>query len=207
MRNKFSILPIEFSSSWQVAALLALVIFLPRALHAEAETARAVFAGGCFWCMEEPFDNLDGVLQTTSGYTGGDLANPSYDEVASGRTRHIEAVQIEFDPARVSYGKILDVFWRNIDPLDDGGQFCDRGYQYSSAIFYSSANQEELALESKRSISTRFDDSIVTRVVPLTRFYAAEDYHQNYYEKNPIRYNFYRFNCGRDGRLDYLWEE
>lgn len=207
MKNSISICAVNFSSLWQIVALLALVIGIPRSLNAETATASATFAGGCFWCMEKPFDELDGVLRTTSGYTGGELANPSYEDVASGRTGHIEAVQIDFYPARVSYGELLDVFWRNIDPLDDGGQFCDRGHQYSSAIFYASETQKELALESKRSISTRFSDSIATRVLPLSSFYAAEEYHQDYYDKNPIRYKFYRFNCGRDRRLDQLWEE
>ncbi len=205
MRSAYHYL--QITGVLRIGLLLALLFAGSRVLHAEAETgvAKAIFAGGCFWCMEKPFDDLDGVLETTSGYTGGEIVDPSYEEVASGRTGHIEAVQVEYDPSKVSYGELLDVFWRNIDPLDGGGQFCDRGQQYSSAIFYGNANQEKLALESKQSISTQFEDSIATEVVPLSRFFAAEEYHQNYYKKNPLRYKFYRFNCRRDNRLNELW--
>lgn len=187
---------------------ITLVIFIAGfgQTNAEESLAKAVFAGGCFWCMEPPYDEIEGVLKTTSGYTGGELPNPSYDLVASGRTAHIESVQIEYDPERISYKQLLEVFWKNIDPLDAGGQFCDRGNQYTSAIFFSNADQQDHALKSKQTYIKRFDEPIATKVEPLTIFYPAEEYHQNYYKKNPIRYKFYRLNCGRDSRLEELWE-
>jgi len=174
-------------------------------LNAETASAKATFAGGCFWCMEKPFDDIDGVLMTTSGYTGGELPDPSYEEVSSGRTGHIEVVQVEYDPSKVTYAQLLDVFWKNVDPFDAGGQFCDRGQQYISAVFYSNTTQQTLALEAKKSISDEFNKSVKTKIEPLTLFYPAEAYHQNYYEENPIRYKFYRFNCQRDDRLNELW--
>jgi peptide-methionine (S)-S-oxide reductase len=177
--------------------------------QSDGGSAVATFAGGCFWCMEQPFDELDGVVSTTSGYTGGDRPNPTYEQVSRGGTGHIEAVQIVYDPAVVSYERLLEVFWRNVDPLDAGGQFCDRGDQYATAIFYHSEQQRrdaeasKLALERKQILTGK----IVTEIVPAEEFYPAEDYHQDYYERNPIRYNFYRFTCGRDGRLEELWGE
>ncbi|MDN5849615.1 MAG: peptide-methionine (S)-S-oxide reductase MsrA [Nitrococcus sp.] len=169
--------------------------------------ATATFAGGCFWCMEPPFDKLDGVKSTTSGYTGGHLKNPTYEQVSGGDTGHAEAIRIIYDPTKVSYQKLLDVFWHNIDPLDAGGAFCDRGDQYRSAIFYHTAAQKRLAEASRNKLeaSGRFKEPIVTEIVPAGPFYAAEAYHQNYYRKNPIRYKFYRFTCGRDRRLQELW--
>ena len=169
----------------------------------------ATFAGGCFWCMEPPFDTLDGVVSTTSGYTGGHQKNPAYAEVSAGRTGHAEAVEVLYDPARISYAQLLEVFWRNIDPLTRDRQFCDTGSQYRSAIFYHDADQERLARESKERLdrSRRFTDPIVTQVAPASAFYAAEDYHQDYYLKNPLRYKFYRYRCGRDKRLTQLWGE
>jgi peptide-methionine (S)-S-oxide reductase len=171
--------------------------------------ALATFAGGCFWCMEPPYDKLDGVLATTSGYTGGDQADPTYQEVSAGGTGHAEAVQITYDPAKVSYQKLLEVFWRNVDPLDAGGQFCDRGDQYRTAIFVHDETQRQLAEDSKQALvdSGRFEQPIVTEVVAAGPFYPAEEYHQDYYEKNPLRYKFYRWNCGRDQRLAELWGE
>jgi len=171
--------------------------------------ALATFAGGCFWCMEPPYDKLDGVLATTSGYTGGDKADPTYQEVSAGGTGHAEAVQITYDPAKVSYQELLEVFWRNVDPLDAGGQFCDRGDQYRTAIFVHDATQRGLAEDSKQALvdSGRFEQPIVTEIVAAGPFYPAEDYHQDYYEKNPLRYKFYRWNCGRDQRLAELWGE
>jgi peptide-methionine (S)-S-oxide reductase len=171
--------------------------------------ALATFAGGCFWCMEPPYDKLDGVLATTSGYTGGDKADPTYQEVSAGGTGHAEAVQITYDPAKVSYQELLEVFWRNVDPLDPGGQFCDRGDQYRTAIFVHDETQRELAEDSKQALvnSGRFEQPIVTEIVAAGPFYPAEDYHQDYYEKNPLRYKFYRWNCGRDQRLAELWGE
>ena len=169
--------------------------------------AKATFAGGCFWCMEPPFDKLDGVISTTSGYTGGERRHPTYGDVSSGRTAHAEAVEVVYDPAKTTYAQLLDVFWRNIDPLTRNRQFCDHGAQYRTAIFFQDAEQERLARESKRRIeeSDRFADPIVTQIVEAGEFWAAEDYHQDYYMTNPLRYKLYRFSCGRDRRLDELW--
>jgi peptide-methionine (S)-S-oxide reductase len=169
--------------------------------------AVATFAGGCFWCMEPPYDKLDGVLATTSGYTGGSKVDPTYHEVSAGGTGHAEAVQVTYDPAKVTYEQLLDVYWHNVDPLDPGGQFCDRGEQYRTAIFVHDEEQRRLAEQSKQGLEGRFERPIVTEIVPASTFYPAEDYHQNYYEKNPIRYKFYRWNCGRDQRLAELWGE
>jgi peptide-methionine (S)-S-oxide reductase len=177
--------------------------------QSDAETAVATFAGGCFWCMEPPFDKLDGVISTTSGYTGGHVENPTYEQVSAGGTGHAESVRVVYDPSVVSYEKLLDVFWHNVDPLDAGGQFCDRGDQYRSEIFYHSQKQKALAEASLETLreSGALDGKVVTRIEPAGPFYSAEDYHQNYYEKNPIRYKFYRYLCGRDGRLDALWPD
>ncbi|HUO81406.1 MAG TPA: peptide-methionine (S)-S-oxide reductase MsrA [Gammaproteobacteria bacterium] len=174
---------------------------------AERQPAAAIFAGGCFWCMEPPFDGIEGVLSTTSGYTGGEVENPSYGDVSAGGTGHLEAVLVEYDPARIGYHELLDVFWRNIDPLDDGGQFCDRGSSYRSAIFYADEQQKRLAGQSKTALEAagRFEKPIVTRILPASEFYPAETYHQNYYRENPLRYKFYRYRCGRDDRLEELW--
>ena len=174
-----------------------------------SSTESAVFAGGCFWCMEPPFDKLDGVVSTTSGYIGGHVEEPTYKQVVGGRTGHAEAVQVVYDPARVSYQELLDVFWRNVDPVDARGQFCDKGDQYRSAVFYEGDDQKRAAEESKVSLeaSGRFQEPIVTEIVPATTFYPAEDYHQDYYLKNPLRYKYYRFGCGRDRRLKKLWED
>lgn len=174
---------------------------------AQGKTASAIFAGGCFWCMEKPFDELPGVTATTSGYTGGKLANPTYEQVSTGNTGHIEAVRVDYDPSIVSYATLVDMFWPNVDPLDDRGQFCDKGYQYTSAIFYGSGEEKAIAEASKQALekSGRLGGPIATRIVPATEFYDAEDYHQNYYEKNPIRYRFYRSGCGRDARLETVW--
>ncbi len=167
----------------------------------------ATFAGGCFWCMEPPFDKLDGVVSVTSGYTGGNKKNPTYEEVSAGGTGHAESVQIVFDPARVSYEKLLDVFWHNVDPTVKDRQFCDVGHQYRTAIFYHTESQRQLALKSKEGLGKTkpFKEPIVTEITPATEFYPAEEYHQHYYKKNPLRYKFYRTNCGRDKRLKELW--
>ena len=169
---------------------------------------KAVFAGGCFWCMEPPFEKLDGVKEVISGYTGGQKDNPTYEEVSAGTTGHMEAVEVMYDPSRVSYEKLLEVFWRQIDPTDPGGQFVDRGTSYLSAIFYRSEEQKRLAEESKDKLgkSGIFHKPIVTEVRPASRFYPAEEYHQDYYKKNPVRYKFYRFNSGRDQYLKKVWE-
>jgi peptide-methionine (S)-S-oxide reductase len=164
----------------------------------------ATFAGGCFWCMEGPFDSLPGVVSVTVGYTGGHVKNPSYEEVSAGGTGHRESVQIVYDPTRISYAKLLDVFWHNIDPADNEGQFCDKGPQYRSAIFYHDATQKRLAEESKAAVEKRLGRGF-TDILPASEFWRAEEYHQHYYKKNPVRYHFYRFNCGRDQRLAKLW--
>lgn len=167
----------------------------------------ATFAGGCFWCMEGPFDKLEGVHATTSGYTGGHVADPSYREVSSGNTGHAEAVQIVYDSTVISYSKLLEIFWRNIDPTQANGQFCDIGSQYRSAIFYHNKRQQRLAAKTKQDLSqsNRFDDPIVTAIEPMGEFYVAEDYHQNFYKTHPTRYKQYRQACGRDRRLEELW--
>jgi peptide-methionine (S)-S-oxide reductase len=186
-------------------AALLLAITVPRA-HGEPP-AIATFAGGCFWCMQPPFDALGGVISTTVGYTGGHTKNPTYEEVESGDTGHAETIQITYDPNKISYAKLLDVFWHNIDPLTANGQFCDHGTQYRSAIFYHNDEQKRLAEESKKALeaSGRFHQPIVTAIVPASEFYPAEDDHQKYYLKNPIRYHYYRYRCGRDQRLEKLW--
>jgi peptide-methionine (S)-S-oxide reductase len=190
---------------------LALSLWLGLVAGAAAEgvppqaTAKATFAGGCFWCVEADFDKVEGVISTTSGYIGGRSANPSYEEVSRGGTGHAEAVEIVYDPAKVSYEKLLDVFWHNIDPLAKDRQFCDHGDQYRSAIFYHGQEQRALAEASKAQVAKRFKQPIQTEIVAAEPFYKAEEYHQDYYKKNPIRYRFYRFNCGRDARLEELW--
>ena len=168
---------------------------------------KATFAGGCFWCMEPPFDRLEGVKSVVSGYTGGYKKNPTYEEVSSGSTGHAEAVEITYDPAGISYQKLLDVFWHNIDPTAKDRQFCDVGSQYRTAIYYHNAEQKRLAEASKKAFeeSKRFRGPIYTEVTAATTFYPAEEYHQKYYQKNPVRYKLYRFNCGRDQRLRELW--
>lgn len=174
---------------------------------AAAKTAKATFAGGCFWCMEAPFDKLDGVISTTSGYIGGKTVNPTYEQVSAGTTGHTEAVQVVYDPARVSYEKLLEVFWRNIDPTVKDRQFCDAGSQYRSGIFYHDAEQKRLADASRAALMKNkpFAGDIVTEITQASTFYPAEDYHQDYYRKNPVKYNFYRSGCGRDARLKQLW--
>ena len=189
-------------------ALLASLIALLALAPAQAQTrAVAIFAGGCFWCMEPPFDKLDGVLATTSGYIGGTKADPTYEQVTSGRTGHYEALQVEYDPARVSYQQLLDVFWRNIDPLDASGQFCDKGPQYRSGIFALDDSQRAAAEASRAALekSGKLPGRIVTEILPAAKFYPAEAYHQDYYRKNSASYTYYRWSCGRDRRLEKLW--
>jgi methionine-S-sulfoxide reductase len=173
------------------------------------DAARATFAGGCFWCMEPPFDKIAGVYSTTSGYAGGKEKNPSYRQVSSGGTGHTEVIQVAYDPKRVTYEALLEVFWRNIDPLDGGGQFCDRGSQYRTAIFYEGEAQKRAAEASKRRLeeSGRLPGKIATEITRLEAFYPAEDYHQDFYKKSPVRYASYRAGCGRDRRLKQLWGE
>jgi peptide-methionine (S)-S-oxide reductase len=173
----------------------------------KAAVAKATFAGGCFWCMEPPYDKLTGVISTTSGYIGGQKPNPTYEEVSSGRTGHAEAVQVVYDPKKVSYEQLLDVFWHNIDPTVKNQQFCDVGSQYRTGIFYHDDEQRRLAEASKAALekSKPFKAPIVTEITRAGEFYPAEEYHQDYYLKNPVRYKFYRNGCGRDARLEQLW--
>jgi peptide-methionine (S)-S-oxide reductase len=170
---------------------------------------KATFAGGCFWCMEPPFDSVDGVTSTTSGYIGGHKDDPTYEEVSAGGTGHTEAIEIVFDPAKVGYAELLEVFWRNIDPTTANRQFCDVGSQYRTGVFYHDEEQKKLAEQSRARIddSGALPSAIVTEIVEAGPFYPAEDYHQDYYKKNPIRYKFYRNGCGRDDRLEQLWGE
>jgi peptide-methionine (S)-S-oxide reductase len=194
-------------------ALIFCILVFPLALvaagtvEAAGKIEKATFAGGCFWCMEHPFDALPGVLSVTSGYTGGQKKDPTYQEVSAGGTGHAEAVQIVYEPSKITYGKLLDVFWHNIDPTTKDRQFCDSGHQYRSAIFYHSEEQHRAALQSKEALEKAkpFREPIVTEIVPAGVFYPAEEYHQHYYKKNPIRYWYYRNGCGRDQRLKELW--
>lgn len=193
--------------------LVATVLFAVSGLAAAqgsdvGRLATATFAGGCFWCMEPPYDELDGVISTTSGYTDGQTENPTYKEVSSGKTGHTEAVQVVYDPEKVSFERLVDVFWRNIDPTDAGGQFCDRGSPYRPALFYHDEAQRAVAERSLAELeaSKPFKEPIVTPIVAASTFYPAEEYHQDYYLKNPIRYKYYRNGCGRDRRLKELWD-
>ena len=173
------------------------------------DRASAVFAGGCFWCEETAFEGVPGVISVTSGYTGGQKKNPTYEEVSAGGTGHAESVEVVYDPTKISYGKLIDIFWHNVDPFQANGQFCDHGTQYRSAIFYKDDAQRKVAEESKRRLEQdpRFAGKIVTQIVPASTFYPAEDYHQDYYKKNPVRYHMYRTGCGRDARLKAIWGE
>jgi peptide-methionine (S)-S-oxide reductase len=202
-----------------VVASLALgsIASAQTAAQTAVKTEKAVFAGGCFWCMEPPFDVINGVVSTTSGYIGGKKDSPTYQEVSAGTTGHTEAVEIVYDPAKVSYKQLLEVFWVNIDPVTKDQQFCDAGSQYRSGIFYVNEEQKKLALESKDVLNkgqaygtakpVGFSNGVVTEVTQATKFWPAETYHQDYYVKNPIRYKGYRYNCGRDARLKSLWGE
>ena len=174
-----------------------------------AEVEKAVFAGGCFWCMEAPFEKLKGVQSVVSGYVGGKKKNPTYKEVSSGSSGHVEAVQVTFDNKVIPYDELLKIYWKNIDPLDPNGQFCDKGEQYQSGIFFLNNQQKDAAEKSlfDHQKESRFEGKkIVTSIKPASSFYEAEDYHQDYYKKNPIRYKFYRYNCGRDKRLEEVWK-
>jgi peptide-methionine (S)-S-oxide reductase len=190
-------------TKWIIGSLFAALT----ATCVVAAEAVATFAGGCFWCMEPPYDKLHGVKSTVSGYMGGDIKNPTYEQVSRGGSGHAEVVQVTYDPDVVSYEKLLEVFWRNVDPFDAGGQFCDRGDSYRTAIFYHTQAQERAARASKERLedSRRFAQPVVTGITEAGEFYPAEDYHQNYYEKNPVRYKYYRWQCGRDDRLEEIW--
>ena len=204
-------------NNWLRAGRLSALLMLAGGLYTElgmanatpgvAGTAVATFAGGCFWCMEPPYDKLDGVKSTISGYIGGHKDNPTYHEVSAGNTGHAEVVQVTYDPTQVSYEKLLEVFWRNVDPTTLDRQFCDGGSQYRTAVFYHDEEQHRLANGSKVALESNkpFTAPIVTEIAPATTFYPAADYHQDYYRINPLRYKFYRFNCGRDKRLNELW--
>lgn len=177
----------------------------PASRPASGQRATAVFAGGCFWCTESDFDKVPGVIATTSGYTGGKLANPTYEQVSAGNTGHIESVRVTYDPAKVSYAQLAAHFMRTIDPLDAGGSFCDRGYQYRSAFFVANAEQRQVAQAIRTRAQQQLKKPIATLVLPASTFTPAEEYHQDYYKKNPIRYRFYRSRCGRDARLAEIW--
>ncbi len=194
----------RFLSLATVVAFVMSISVFPDRLEA-SETA--ILAGGCFWCVEADFDKVEGVISTTSGYTGGHLENPTYKQVSAGGTGHVEAVKIEFDPAKISYSQLLDIFWRTIDPTVKDRQFCDYGSQYRSEIFYLNEEQKALAEKSKAELEKTkpFKEPIVTAITPASTFYPAEEYHQDYHNKNPIRYKYYRWGCGRDKRLEELW--
>ncbi len=190
------------------AALLALAASVPSTqAFAQGPTAKATFAGGCFWCVESDFDKVPGVISTTSGYIGGTVANPTYQQVSAKTTGHAEAVEIVFDPSKVSYAQLVEKFWRTIDPTTKDRQFCDAGSPYRTAIFTHDAAQAAAVQASLAALekSKPFKEAIVTQIVPAGPFYVAEDYHQDYYKKNPVRYNYYRTSCGRDARLEQLW--
>jgi peptide-methionine (S)-S-oxide reductase len=165
----------------------------------------ATFAGGCFWCMEPAFDKLDGVISTTSGYTGGRTKNPTYEQVTTGKTGHIESMQVRFDPSRVSYEELVWLFWHNVDPTQVNGQFCDKGNQYRTVIFVHNQDQQQIAQSTQKLVGDELGKRIATQIVAAGRFYPAEDFHQDYYRKNPTKYKFYRWNCGRDARLKVVW--
>ncbi len=197
----------RFTNAAVLLLLGGLVVWSPSGVIDAAAPAKAYFAGGCFWCMEEVFENVDGVIAVVSGYMDGTVVNPTYEQVSAGQTGHAESVEVSYDPAKVSYQQLLDAFWRNVDPLTPNAQFCDHGSQYRSAVFYGSDEGKRLAEESKRAIeqSKRFSHPIVTQLTKASVFYPAEDYHQDFHKKNPIRYKYYKFNCGRAQRLEALW--
>jgi len=200
------------ASRWllaQLALMAGIVAALAQATPPDADTrvAVATFAGGCFWCVEEAFEKVPGVIRAVSGYTGGTVDRPTYEEVSSKSTGHYEAVQVTFDPTKVSYAQLVDWFWRNIDPFDADGQFCDKGSPYHTAIFTHDAEQQRTAEESKQALeaSGRFKERIATKILPAEPFWVAEDYHQDYYKKNPHRYSYYKTACGRARRLEQIW--
>lgn len=196
---------------------LAAVLAVPAAMSAHARTdgiraagedlATAVFAGGCFWCVEEAFDKVEGVVETTSGFAGGTVADPTYEQVSAGGTGHAEVVRVRYDPDAVSYSRLLDVFWTNVDPFDAGGQFCDRGDSYRSALFPIGQDQQRLAEASREAVAQRFDRPVATGIEEAAPFYEAEAYHQNYHERNPVTYTYYKWRCGRADRLEQVWGE
>jgi len=186
---------------------ILVLLFIPFSLFAETKYEKATFAGGCFWCMEHPFEKLAGVSEVLSGYTGGRKKNPTYKEVSAGATFHYESIQITYDPSKINYSELLDVFWRQIDPTDPGGQFADRGLQYRTAIFFQNEEQKKIAEESKEQLdkSGRYEEQIVTEIIKVDSFYEAEEYHQDYYKKSPLYYKAYRRGSGRDKFLERIW--
>ena len=194
--------------TWLALAALLAAASVAQAAPASPRAA-AVFAGGCFWCEETAFEGVPGVFAVTSGYIGGRVDNPTYEQVSAGGTGHAEAVEVVYDPSKITYEKLLDIFWRNVDPFQKDAQFCDHGSQYRSAIFYRGDEQKKAALASLRKLEEqpRFKGKIVTEIVPATKFYPAEEYHQDYYKKNPVHYKMYRLGCGRDARLKAIWGE
>lgn len=190
-----------------IALLLAITVLNHSILRADTDKATATLAGGCFWCIESDFEKLDGVIEVVSGYTGGHVDNPTYKQVSAGNTGHIESAIITYDPARLDYKQILDYFFHHIDPTNDQGQFCDHGSQYRPAIFYQDETQRKIAQQSLQEITQNkpFNDPIKVELLKASTFYPAEEYHQDYYKKNPIRYKYYRFTCGRDARVEELW--
>ncbi len=191
---------------WTILTLAASLIFFAHAASAQ-KLEKAIFAGGCFWCVESDFDKVPGVVSTTSGYTGGRTKNPTYKQVTYGDTGHYEAVEITYDPAKVSYEALLNVFWHSVDPTDDGGQFCDRGDSYKTAVFALNEKQRAAAEASKKAAQKTLGKTIVTPILDAATFYPAEYYHQNYYQNNSIRYRYYRFSCGRDRKIKNIWGE
>lgn len=200
---------------WALAALVVAFSAQPSSAFAQgvspvapqAAAKTAIFAGGCFWCMESDFDDQKGVLQTTSGYTGGTTVNPTYEEVSSGATGHLEAVEVTYDPAVVSYAQLLTIYWQNVDPFDTKGQFCDKGTQYHAAIFYGNDEEKKLAEESLKNVQAKFSQPVAILLKPATTFYPAEEYHRDYHKKNALSYEMYRNNCGRDARTKEIWED
>jgi peptide-methionine (S)-S-oxide reductase len=188
-----------------LTALALAVTALSGAAQAQDKLKTAIFAAGCFWCVEEAFDKVDGVVETTSGYTGGVQPNPTYEQVSANTTGHAEALRVKYDPARVTYAQLLDTFWHNVDPFDGGGQFCDRGSSYRGAIFVMTDEEEKLAQESKAKIAAEFKREVATEITRATPFYPAEGYHQDYHARNSLRYTFYKWNCGRAQRLEEIW--
>ncbi|MDL4862826.1 peptide-methionine (S)-S-oxide reductase MsrA [Halomonas elongata] len=191
--------------SARCCSLLLIAGLASPAMADNTDTASAVFAAGCFWCVEEAYDKVEGVVSTTSGFSGGDVADPSYDQVVAGGTGHAEAVKVEYDPSRVDYDTLLYVFWRNVDPFAKNRQFCDEGPSYRSALFPMDAEQRRLAEASREAVAERFDRQVATEISDFEAFYPAETYHQNFYDKNPLRYRFYKSACGRSDRLEEIW--
>ncbi|CBV42960.1 peptide-methionine (S)-S-oxide reductase MsrA [Halomonas elongata] len=191
--------------SARCCSLLLIAGFASPAMADNTDTASAVFAAGCFWCVEEAYDKVEGVVSTISGFSGGDVADPSYDQVVAGGTGHAEAVKVEYDPSRVDYDTLLYVFWRNVDPFAENRQFCDEGPSYRSALFPMDAEQRRLAEASREAVAERFDRQVATEISDFEAFYPAETYHQNFYDKNPLRYRFYKSACGRSDRLEEIW--